>query len=156
MKRPARPGPTWEDNASGAAPDFSFIPEELARRCERLIKAYHAAPGSAHLADLVWQSDARAFITKHRALNEILTRSAKTKSAKRAGDLLRIVAKTILAVEILASDFAGWGTRFPEAMRRAEKILSEVRLTSSERLMDHYLYQSLEPRRDLTRVLDPP
>jgi hypothetical protein len=107
------------------------------------------------LADLVWRSDARAFIKKHQALNEILAQSAKAKSAKRTDYFLRIIAKTILAVEVLASDFAGWGTRFPHAMSQAEKMQHEVDFTSSGRLMDHYLRQPLDLLRDLARVLDP-
>jgi len=113
MKRPAGFGQTWEDDAAGAEPDFSFISEELAIKCDRLVRAYHAAPGSPHLADLVWQSEARALIRRHRVLNEILTRSAKAKSAKRTDELLCIVAKAILAIEVLASNYAGWELAFP-------------------------------------------
>jgi hypothetical protein len=155
MKRRTGSRPAEQDHASGAGRDFSFIPEELATKCDRLIRTYHAAPGSPHLADLVWHSDARAFIGRHQVLDEILTRSAKARSAKRTDYLLRIIAKTILAVEVLASDFAGWGTRFPYAMWQAEKIQNEVDFTSRGRLMDHYLYQPLDLLRDLARVLDP-
>jgi hypothetical protein len=137
-KPPPRQGPTYEDASCGAEPVFSFLPEELVVKCERLIKSYHGTPGSPHLADLIWQSEARACIGRYKALNEILWQSAKVKSAKRADDLLCIIAKFILAAEVLANDFAGWGARYPDAMRQAEKVLSKIQFTSTDRLMDHY------------------
>jgi len=44
MKGPAGLGPNWWDNASNAEPEFSFIPEESAIRCDVLVRTYHAAP----------------------------------------------------------------------------------------------------------------
>jgi hypothetical protein len=146
-----------EDDASGGESDLSFIPEELASRCDKLIRVYHAMPGTPRLADLIWHSEARTFIETHPALNQILMGSAKVKSAKRTNELLRMIAKIILAMEILCDNFADWGTRFPDAKQRAEAILSATAFKSRLWLMDHYLYhESRDARRDVVRILEPP
>jgi hypothetical protein len=151
-----RHGSAPEQYAPGSEPDFSFIPEELAGKCERMIRAYHAMPGAPRLADLIWHSEARAFIRSHEGFNQILTNSTKVRSAKRVNDSLRIVAKVILALELLVNNIAGWGTRFPDAKRQAQKILGQRPFTSRVWLMDYYLYQSLDPRRYVARMLEPP
>lgn len=144
------------NDASGGEPDFSFIPEELLNRCEKLIRTYHAIPGTSCLADVIWRSEARAFIGTHHALNRILLDSAKVRSAKRTNDLLRIIAKVMLAMEVLSIDFAGWGTRFPDAKRQAETILGATPFRSRLWTMDYYLYhQTLDSRRDIARMLEP-
>jgi hypothetical protein len=113
-------------------------------------------PASPRLADLIWHSEARAFIETHQALNQILVESAKVRSAKRTNELLSMIAKVVLAMEVLSNDFAGWGTRFPGAKRRADKILGTSTFKSRLWMMDHYLYhKSLDSRRDFVRILDP-
>jgi len=154
-KSRAQHGPVSNDDLSGGEPEFSFIPEELSRRYERLIRAYHALPGAPHLADLMWRSEARAFIITHNALHKILIVSARVRSARRTNDRLRMIAKIILAMKVLSNDFAGWGTRFPDAKRQAETILRAAPFTSGMCMMDYYLSQSLDSRCDIIRMLAP-
>jgi hypothetical protein len=66
-----------------------------------------------------------------------------------------MIAKVILAMEVLSSDFAGWGTRFPNAKQQAEIILRAAPFTSGLCMMDYYLYRSLDSQRDITRMLAP-
>jgi hypothetical protein len=49
----------------------------------------------------------------------------------------------------LASDFAGWGTRFPGAKRKAAEMVADFFPNSRTRLMDVYL----PPRDALTPSL---
>ena len=38
---------------------FSFVPEELAVKCDSLIESYHAVYGHFCLADMLWHTHAR-------------------------------------------------------------------------------------------------
>jgi hypothetical protein len=68
---------------------------------------------------------------------------------KRETESYAMIAAIILAFEMLAGDFAGWGARFPNAMRQARRIISHDPLNNPTRLLDIYL-----PRRgDLDPIL---
>ena len=45
----------------------------------------------------------------------------------------------LLSLEVLASDFAGWGRRFPMAKRKATAVLNKYLPTTRTRLLDYYL-----------------
>jgi hypothetical protein len=120
--------------------DFSFIPKTLATKCRRLIETYHAMNGYGCLPDMLWQPELRDFIEMHKDLREIFKRSSTTRSAKRANEGYLLIATTILSLEVLASDFAGWSARYPTAKRRAHAVLQEYTLNSRTWLMDRYLY----------------
>jgi hypothetical protein len=49
-----------------------------------------------------------------------------------------LIAAIILAFEMLADDFAGWGTRFPDAVHQARKIFTETEQNNLTRLLDIY------------------
>jgi hypothetical protein len=140
----------------GANPDFRFVPRELAIKCRSLCESFHAMHGYGCLADMLWQSDARDVIESHRDLNQIFKSAAKTRCAKRANDLMLLVATVIVALEVLARDFGGWGKRFPAAKRGAEAMLIDFRLRSCKWFMDQYLYPSLGVHRDLSGILNRP
>jgi hypothetical protein len=50
-----------------------------------------------------------------------------------------LIAAIILAFEMLADDFAGWGTRFPDAVPQARRILTQTNQNNLTRLLDIYL-----------------
>jgi hypothetical protein len=50
-----------------------------------------------------------------------------------------LIAAIILAFEMLADDFAGWGTRFPDAVHQTRKIFTETEQNNLTRLLDIYL-----------------
>lgn len=102
---------------------FSFVPEELAVKCDSLIESYHAMYGYFCLADMLWHSDAREFINRHEELQRIIKDASKNRSAKRTNNSLQAVAALIVALELLVRDFAGWGTQFPDAQQEAKKLL---------------------------------
>ncbi len=52
--------------------------------------------------------------------------------------MLRI-ATLIVALEVLVRDIDRWGTRFPEAKRRAEKLLGAYPARPRIWLMDKYM-----------------
>jgi hypothetical protein len=49
----------------------------------------------------------------------------QSRSAKRANEGLVCIATAILAMEVLSTGFAGWGTSYPEARKKAQALLQE-------------------------------
>jgi hypothetical protein len=134
---------------------FQFVPKELAAKCRKLIESYHAMYGYVGLADMLWLSDARDVIESHQDLTRIFRKASKSRGAKRANDSLLLIATTIVSIEVLARDFAGWGKRFPAATRQAEKVLGGLPLRQRAWLMDLYLYPPLGVRREFANALAP-
>jgi hypothetical protein len=135
---------------------FEFVPNELAAKCGKLVESYHAMYGYVGVADMLWLSDARDVIEGHQDLARIFRKASKSRGAKRANDSLLLIATTIVSIEVLARDFAGWGKRFPAATREAEKALGGLPLRQRAWLMDLYLYPPLGVRREFANALAPP
>jgi hypothetical protein len=140
---------------AGAAPgaSFRFIPRELVTKCRRLIESYHAIYGYVGLPDMLWLSDAREIIERDRELTRIFRRAARSRAAKRANDSFLQIATTIVALEVLARDFSGWGKRFPAAKHQAEKILGGLPQLRRTWLMDFYFFPPVGARREFADTL---
>lgn len=134
-KSPSVSGP------SGSEIDFRFLPKELTERCRRLIESYHGVHSHTKLADLLWHAETRDFIALHRDLWPVFRKASLARSAKLANQGYVLVATILLSLEVLASDFAGWGKRFPTAKSKADVILREHLPNTRMRLMSFYLYQ---------------
>jgi len=143
------------DAGAVAGSAFEFLPKELAGKCLKLIESYHALHGFGCLPDLLWQSDARDLIESNRELIRIFRNASKSRGAKRANDALLLIATTIVSLEVLARDFAGWGKRFPVAEREAEAMLGDFALRQRTWLMDMYLYPPIGVHRELVSTLAP-
>jgi len=142
-------------SSANADATFRFVPKELATKCRRLIESYHAMHGFGSLPDMLWHSDARDVIECHRDLLQVFKTASKSRCAKRANEQLLTVATIVASTEMLARDFAGWGRRFPQAKREAERLLVEYPLRPRIWLMDLYLYPPLGNHRELVSTLAP-
>lgn len=120
--------------------DLNFLPGNLTKQCRSLIESYHEVHGYACLPDILWKSRLGPFIEKHRELRQFLRKASTTRSAKKANDGFVRIATTILALEILASSFAGWGALYPEAADGARAILRSTARGVHMPLMEFYLY----------------
>jgi hypothetical protein len=120
--------------------DLGFLPGNLTRQCRSLIESYHEVHGYACLPDILWKSRLGPFIEKHAELRQFLRKASTTRSAKKANDGFVQIAMTILALEILASSFAGWGALYPEAADAARSILKSYAPGPHMPLMEFYLY----------------
>jgi hypothetical protein len=148
MRRPA-------DNHFSRQRGFQFVPKDLATKCRKLIESYHAIYGFVGLPDMLWLSDARDVIECHEELTQLFKKASKSRGAKRANDLYLLIATTIVALEVLARDFANWGKQFPAAKREAEKVLGDIPSRKRTWLMDLYLFPPLGVRRELADALTP-
>jgi hypothetical protein len=141
------------DNDVGGRQTFPFVPNELTAKSRKLIESYHALYGYAGLPDMLWLSDARDIIECHRDLTQIFKKASKSRGAKRANDSFMLIATAVVSLEVLARDFAGWGSRFPTAKREAEKLLGDYLQRQRVWLMDLYLYPPLGVRREFANAL---
>ena len=135
--------------------DFRFLPRELTSRCSRLIKAHHGAKGYSNLPDLLWNEETREFIAQQANLQLVFRRASITRSQKKALKGYMLIMTLLLSLEVLASDFAGWGTRFPMAKRKATAVLNKYLPTTRTRLLDYYLPHRGHPRPELVKLLTP-
>jgi len=146
----------WQSGAGVNTPsNFHFLPSELAVKCRALIESYHDMLGYNCLPDMLWQSDARDIIECDRELAQLFRNASKSRCAKRANDSFRLIAIVVVSLETLARDFAGWGKRFPNTKREAERLLGAFPLRQCVWLMDMYLYPSLGIHREFASALAP-
>jgi hypothetical protein len=137
--------------------DFRFLPKDLTERCQQLIESYHGVHGYRKLADLLWHPETREFVALHRDLWPVFRKASLTRSAKQAHHGYVLVATILLSLEVLASDFADWGKRFPSAKLKADLILGEHLPNARTWLMNFYLYQWRRTMdRAILNVISPP
>jgi hypothetical protein len=126
--------------AAAANEQFQFIPPALADHCRRLIESYHAIHGYAALPDILWRAEVSRFVESQDDLRQAFRKASTTRSARDANSSFVLLACTLLSLEILASDFLGWGHKFPAAKRAAGLLLAQLS-PARRRLKDVYLSQ---------------
>jgi hypothetical protein len=151
---PSRNGP--DAISAERSADLKFVPKYLAAKCQQLIETYHSIHGYACLPDMLWQSDVRNFIEARDDLQKVFRKASVTRSAKKANEGFVLIATAILSIEVLSSDFAGWGRRFPWAKRKADSLRRECMPDQRSRLMDMYLYPHRYINAALINALAPP
>ena len=123
-----------------SSPDFGFLPQNLSSQCRSLIESYHGLHGYGCLPDILWKAGLGPFIETHREFRRLLRKASTTRSAKKSNDGFAQIATTLLSLEILASNFAGWSKLYPQAAFTAKSILKRHTRLSHTPLMESYLY----------------
>ena len=123
-----------------ASVDFGFLPKPLLSQCQSLIESYHELHGYACLPDMLWKSRLGPFIESHPEFRDLLKKASTTRSAKKSHEGFARIAQTILAIEILASSFAGWSAIYPNAGSIARATLERNGRAPHMPLMEFYLY----------------
>jgi hypothetical protein len=131
-----------EDTPENCAdsPDFGFLPQNLSVQCRSLIEGYHNLHGYSCLPDILWKAGLGPFIETHLQFRQLLRKASTTRSAKKSNDGFAQIATTLLALEILTSNFAGWATIYPQAGSTARSILKRHARGTHTPLMESYLY----------------
>jgi hypothetical protein len=119
---------------------FEFIPDELRSQCHRLIVTFHELHGYRCLPDMLWKARLAGFIEGHPVLRDALQKASTARSAHRANEFLVIVAVEILALEVLARNYASWSGLLPAARDKAAELLEVGAPTQRTWLIEHYLY----------------
>lgn len=124
---------------------FVFVPDALRVQCRHLIMTFHDMHGFGCLPDMLWKAGLAAFIGRHGLMRDALQHASTARSARRANEFFTIIAVEILAVEILARDYAGWSEHFKMAKGAALELFGGSLSASRTWLIEHYLYP---PRMD--------
>jgi hypothetical protein len=136
---------------------FEWIPERLLEKWVLGVKTKHERYGWQSLPGILWDTDTMTFIGCHENLRHALEVTTKTWSPKKANEYRTYLASIILAIESLGCDFAGWGTRFPEARHEATEILDAFFSNNRTRLLDVYMpLRNQLDQAQLKQVLGPP
>jgi hypothetical protein len=123
-----------------SSPDFGFVPQNLRSQCRSLIESYHSLHGFGSLPNILWKAGLGPFIETHREFRQLLRKASTTRSAKKSNDGFAQIATTLLSLEILSSNFAGWSTLYPQAASAAKSILKRHSPLAHTPLMESYLY----------------
>jgi hypothetical protein len=140
---------------AGRRTDFSFLPKGLLEKCTPFIIRYHEMNGYSCLPDILWHPEIRNFIEIDITFQRLFKKSTSCRSAKRANEGLVSIATIILAIEILATGFSGWGNRFPVARKKAQTLLEEFVPSSRALLIERYLYPQTKHGRELLGAVEP-
>ena len=140
----------------GSSPDFGFLPQNLSSQCRSLIESYHDLHGYGCLPDILWKAGLGPFIETHREFRQLLRKASTTRSAKKSNDGFAQIATTLLSLEILTSNFAGWSTLYPQAASMAKSILKRHARGSHAPLMESYLYPPKHISSAAIATLTPP
>lgn len=122
------------------SPNFDFLPQGLRGQCRSLIESYHGLHGFGCLPNILWRAGLGPFIESHHEFRHLLKKASMNRSAKKSSEGFTQIATTLLALEILAGNFAGWGTLYPQAASLARSILKRHAPSSGTPLMESYLY----------------
>src|SRR5579862_2869876 len=141
---------------SNDSPDFDFLPQKLRNQCRSLIESYHDLHGYSCLPDILWKAGLGPFIETHREFRQLLRKASTTRSAKRSNEGFAQIATTLLSLEILSSNFAGWSTLYPQAAYAAKSILKRHSPLSQTPLMESYLYPPKHISSAVIATLAPP
>jgi hypothetical protein len=133
------------ESSGPAAINLKFLPRALTENCQRLIESYHAIHGYASLPDILWRARVHDFVEVHDDLRFVFRKASITRSAKKANSSYVIIASALLSLEILTSDFLGWGIRFPSARGKAAYLLQQYLPPGREPLKNVYLRQQSIP-----------
>ena len=95
------------------------------------------------------------FIAKQANLQLVFRRASIARSPKKALKGYVLIMTVILSLEVLASDFAGWGRRLPVAKRKATAVVNKYLPSTRTRLLDYYLPHRGYQRSDLVKLLTP-
>src|SRR5262249_36013346 len=88
-------------------------------------------------------------------LQLVFRKASITRSPKKALKCYVLIMTVMLSLEVLASDFAGWGRRFPVAKRKANAVVNKYLPTTRTRLLDYYLPHRGHQRPELVKLLTP-
>jgi hypothetical protein len=124
----------------GTIPDFDFLPHQLLGQCRQLVESHHKIRGYGCLPNLLWKAGLGPFIEQEEELSQLLKKASRTRSAREANNAFVVIATTILALEILASNFLGWSATYPEAGGAAIDVLKRNSLGPRMQLIEVYVH----------------
>jgi hypothetical protein len=141
---------------SAAWTEFEWVPDELLILMIRFLKTKHEKDGWGSIHGNLWNQDTMVFIGCSKGLMEMLTVATKSWRSNKRHEAQTYLVSIVLAIEVLGSNFVGWGDRYPEAKRKADEILNESFTANRTRLLDIYMpLRAQIDQNELREVLGP-
>lgn len=136
--------------------EFEWLPDKFVGMQIIGVKARHEKHGWKSMPGILWDVDTMVFFGSHQSLLKTLGVATKSWRPNKRHEYQTYLASIVLSIELLGCDFAGWGTRYPEARSKAVEILDTYFINKRTRLLDIYLPQLSQLSPDEIRALGPP
>ena len=136
--------------------EFEWIPYRLIENWVVGVKGLHKRNGWGSMKEILWDRDTMDFAgCYNRGTMEMLRRSTKSWRASERREYGTYLLSLQLAIESLGCDLAGWGSAYPDAKRRADKILDDFFIQSRTRLLDVYMPRRAELSNQIRNIFGP-
>ncbi len=130
--------------------EFGWLPQKLLDNWIMGVKAKHEEHGWNSMPGILWDVDTMVFLGCHQCLMIMLETATKSCNSSERNEYSTYLASIVLSIECLGCDFAGWGTRYPEAKKKADGILDNYLANKRMRLLD--VYMPLRSQMDQNRI----
>jgi hypothetical protein len=124
--------------------EFDWIPDGLIEKWIIGVKGLHEKNGWGSMPNILWDKDTMVFAGCNKGTMEMLRGATKSWRPSKRREYSTYLLSLQLAIESLGCDFAGWGAVYPDAKRRADKLLDDCFIQSRTRLLDIYMPQRAE------------
>jgi hypothetical protein len=113
------------------------------------VKAKHEQHGWGSMPGILWDVDTMVFFGMYQSLMAMLGTATKSWRPSKRHEYEAYLVSIVLSIECLGCDFAGWGTKLPEAKCKADGILDTYFAKNRMRLLDVYmpLRDQLDPQK---------
>ena len=115
---------------------FQWLPEKLVSMWIVGVKSKHEKHGWGSMPGILWDVDTMTFFGCHDGLMGMLDVATKSWRPNKRHEHQTYLVSIVLSIECLGCDFAGWGTRYPEAKSKADEILDTYFINNRKRLLD--------------------
>jgi hypothetical protein len=103
--------------------DVDWIPDEVLRIWIPSVKGIHEREGWKFASINLDDKDTKVFLLCHDGTRKMLSASVASWRASKRNEYATYLLSYLLSIESLGADLGGWGTKYPEAKRRADEIL---------------------------------
>jgi hypothetical protein len=136
--------------------EFAWLPEKLISKWVMGVKTKHEQNGWGSMPGILWNQETMVFFGMYPGLLAMLDQATKSWRPSKRHEYQTYLASIVLSIECLSSDFADWGTRYPDAKRKADKIVDTYFANKRTRLLDVYMpLRSQLNQQQLREVLGP-
>jgi hypothetical protein len=118
---------------------FHWLPEKLVSIWIMGVRSKHEEHGWGSMPGILWDVDTMTFFGCDEGLMAMLEVATKSWRPNKRHEHQTYLASIVLSIECLGCDFAGWGTRHPEAKSKADEILKTYFINNPTRLLDVYM-----------------
>ena len=99
------------------------MPVKLVQNWIMGVRTKHEENGWGSMPGILEDQDTLVFFGMYQGLMKMLEQATKSWRPSKRHECQTFLASIVLSIKCLGSDFAGWGTRYPDAKQKADAIL---------------------------------